>query len=54
MTILLLILWTLCAVACYFIADRKHNHPVHALFTGLLLGPIGVIAVALWKDSPDA
>lgn len=52
MIALLMLLWVVCAVASYAIASHKHNHPRHAFFTGLLLGPFGLAAVVLWKDSP--
>jgi hypothetical protein len=52
--IALVILWVICAVGAYLIAAHKHNHPGRAFASGLLLGPFGLIAVATWKNDPDA
>jgi uncharacterized membrane protein YccC len=41
-----------CAIAGALIGQRS-GHRVNGMFFGLLLGPVGVLIVALWKPRGD-
>jgi len=44
-----LIIWAICAGICYMIAKERNRNTTNAVLLGLLLGPIGVVAVVLGK-----
>lgn len=48
MTPLVVFILIICGIAGALIGQRS-GHRVHGMFAGLLFGPLGMLAVALWK-----
>ena len=48
MTPVIALIWVVCAIAGALIGARS-GHRINGMFFGLLLGPLGVLIVALWK-----
>jgi len=46
-----LIIWAVCAGICYAIANDRNSDVTTAVALGLLLGPIGVVIVAMGKSA---
>lgn len=53
MTPLIVLGLIICAIAGALIGGRS-GHRVNGAFFGLILGPVGVLIVALWKPKPGA
>jgi len=53
MTPLVVLILIACGIAGALIGQRS-GHRINGMFFGLLLGPIGVLIVALWKPKPRA
>ena len=51
MITLIVLLLIVCGIAGALIGNRS-GHRFQGMFCGLLFGPIGVLAVALWKTPP--
>ena len=51
MTPLIVLILIVCAIIGALLGERS-GHRINGMFFGLLLGPIGVLIVALWKPRP--
>lgn len=48
-----ILLWVVMLVAAYFIAESKGRNPQGALLWTVLMGPIGLLGVMLWKREDE-